>query len=774
MVCNTLFSKLRPISFLHKSVLIWVSLYLIFAGSMTQSQEYSQEQVISSYLYNFAKNIEWPNEQDYESFNIAIYRPQNLSLYNEIKKLASQSKIKRKQIKVEKINSLENLSKHQMIYLESANSQIIEELYNKLNGRPVLIVTYQFPIKQFVMIDLGPTNTFQLSFEVNNANLLNHGLKPLPELILNGGSEIDVAELYREGQASLVALQKQLNLREKKLTQLSTTIEKQLKTNLNLEISMEELAREILASESLIKKQKQDLKQQESEINLGQKEREKLFAEMEDRTKSLVATQLELNNRQEKLDRIQYDIEAKEHLLEQLNSTISQQSSTITELDELVLTQRRSLTYLWALFILGFLFAGSLLFGYLMKRRNNLRLQARTEELQVARDRLAIAKSIAEEANLAKSRFVSLMSHELRTPLQAIIGYSEVVIDELTMTGDTKHINDINRVLNNSERLLKLINSVLDLAKIESGKMELNLTRVNVDKLMSEVLDNIQPQFDKAGNRLYVEIKSQDEKPMVDYDKLLQIMINLLSNSCKFTDRGEVTITVNHHNNCLCISVKDTGIGLTKEQQKRVFDQFKQADTSTTRKFGGTGLGLTITKQFTEMMGGTIRVKSEYKKGALFLVEIPLPINPIPSHVINESMLNISTSVKTDDAIASPDTPCILIIDNDPVFSDIIGRTLRLEGYTVYTAGTAESGFDLAMKIRPDIITLDILLPDQHGSELYRKIKSQPELKQVPIVVASVYDKASQNEDFVVDAYFTKPVSRFELKTAIKRLSSLN
>ncbi len=749
-------------------------LVFIFSLSCVNAQEYSQDQIVSSYLYNFAKNIEWPHEQDLSTFNIAIYRPQNLGLYNEIKKLASQSSIKGIPINVQKVNSFEDIAKHQVLFLESINNQNVEALYNQLNGNPVLIVTHGFEVKQYVMINLETNSTNQLYFEVNNANLLNHGLKPLPELILNGGSEIDVAKLFREGQASLITLQKQLILREKKLTKLSAQIDKQIKSNKELEASLSKLSQEIEESESLINSQKQNLKQQEFEISRGEKEREKLFTEMEVRTKSLLDTQRKLNNRQIKLEGIQQDIELKEKQLSQLNSTINQQSSTISELDQLVVAQKRSLTYLWALFTLGILFAGSLLFGYLMKRRHNLKLRARTEELQIARDRLAIAKSIAEEANQAKGRFLSLMSHELRTPLQAIIGYSEVVLDELTVAGEAKHVNDITRVLNNSERLLKLINSVLDLAKIESGKMELSLTQVNIDTLMAEVLDNIQPQFDKAGNRLYVDIKSIEKEPEADYDKLLQIIINLLSNSCKFTDKGDVTVSVCHKASCLRISVKDTGIGLTKEQQKHIFDQFKQADTSTTRRFGGTGLGLTITKQFTEMMGGTISVKSDYRQGSTFAVEIPLPINPIPQQVLTDEV-EVTSGVSSPTTLeAAPDTPCILIVDNDPVYTDIISRTLRLEGHTVYTANTAESGYELALKIMPDIITLDILLPDKHGSELYRKIKSHPTLSNVPIVVASVHDQASQSADFKVDAYFTKPVSRFELKSAIKRLSSLN
>src|SRR5690606_24965482 len=233
----------------------------------------------------------------------------------------------------------------------------------------------------------------------------------------------------------------------------------------------------------------------------------------------------------------------------------------------------------------------------------------------MARDRLAIARRKAEDASQAKSEFLALMSHELRTPLQAIIGYTEVVIEELKLADETDHLNDLNRVILNSERLLKLINSVLDLAKIESGRMDLDLTEVKLSRLVEEALGTVAPLLEKNSVRLHVDVDDGDDLPVADPEKLLHILINLLGNASKFAAKGQVRVKAYHQPHQIYISVADTGIGISAEQQAAIFDPFRQADSGTTRKFQGSGLGLSITRQLCELMGGGIRVESQVGVG---------------------------------------------------------------------------------------------------------------------------------------------------------------
>ncbi|MGV8837859.1 YfiR/HmsC family protein, partial [Cellvibrio sp.] len=572
------------------------------------AQGLNKEKITASYLYNFAKNIEWPNQATMTSFDIAVYGTSSPALMNELAVLRDRVKLRDLPITVNQVNRVDSLANYHLVYVEQVNAKIIADIYDELEGKPVLLVTDSYNNKQLVMINLITTENDRLKFEVNKSNIINHGLTPLPELILNGGTEIDVAKLYREGQASLVALQKQLRGREKILNELTEAIKTQEAMTARLQGQMAELNQNIHKSDALIAEQKVLLQDQQAQIETSKQEREALLREVELRTK-------ELDEQQTHLRTILQEIDSREKRLTYLNTTIKSQENTIlkqkdaiVDLDELVDSQQVALRYLWGSVILGALLIITVLFAYTIKRRDNQRLAAHSQDLQIARDRLAIAKRKAEDASKAKSEFLSLMSHELRTPLQAIIGYTEVVIEELKLADDEHHLKDLNRVILNSERLLKLINGVLDLAKIESGRMDLDLTEVKLSSLVEEALGTVAPLMEKNAIQLQVDVDDGESLPVADPEKLLHILINLLGNAIKFAPNGQVRIKAYHQPQQIYISVADTGIGISKEQQATIFDPFKQADSGTTRKFQGSGLGLSITRQLCELMGGGIRV----------------------------------------------------------------------------------------------------------------------------------------------------------------------
>ncbi|NOQ51096.1 MAG: hypothetical protein GQ578_02595 [Desulfuromonadaceae bacterium] len=246
-------------------------------------------------------------------------------------------------------------------------------------------------------------------------------------------------------------------------------------------------------------------------------------------------------------------------------------------------------------------------------------VEIRTRELVVARD-------AALTASRHKSAFLANMSHELRTPLQAIIGYTDVVREELEMEGMDEKAEELNRVMHNANRLLSLINDILDMTKIESGKMDLNLQSVNLKNVLNEATDTVLPILRQNNNRLETELQFEQDSLIVDREKLLQMVLNLLSNAGKFTKDGTVKLISQLNPSLLVIKVSDTGIGLTEEQLKIIFEEFRQVDGSSTRDFEGTGLGLAITKRFAEQMGGRIEVESETGKGSTFSIRIPLPI----------------------------------------------------------------------------------------------------------------------------------------------------
>ena len=246
----------------------------------------------------------------------------------------------------------------------------------------------------------------------------------------------------------------------------------------------------------------------------------------------------------------------------------------------------------------------------------------RTQELVEARDQAVLASR-------HKSEFLANMSHELRTPLNAIIGYTEIVIEEMEAEGREDAVVDLRRVHKAANNLLNMINSILDLAKIEAGHMELWIEPTDLNELVNEIVGTIQILISKNNNKLAVEIQGDETPVMIDSAKVRQIMVNLLGNAAKFTTDGHIDLRVKKTESDLIIVVSDTGIGMSEQQQAHVFEEFRQGDMSTTREYGGTGLGLSITQRLCHLMGGEISVQSTLDKGSTFTVYFPLPIKEV-------------------------------------------------------------------------------------------------------------------------------------------------
>ncbi|MAI86479.1 MAG: hypothetical protein CMF99_04875, partial [Candidatus Marinimicrobia bacterium] len=307
----------------------------------------------------------------------------------------------------------------------------------------------------------------------------------------------------------------------------------------------------------------------------------------------------------------------------------------------------------------------------------------------------------AEAANEAKSTFLANMSHELRTPLNAIIGYSEMLIEDAEDENED-FIPDLDKINSSGKHLLGLINDILDLSKVESGKMELFIEDFNLEKILNEVVYTITPLVEKNNNTLNLSIRTKVDTISADITKIRQILLNLLSNATKFTKEGEINILVmdNPENNLILdFKVTDSGIGMTPEQVEKVFKPFTQADEKTTRKFGGTGLGLTITKMFAEMMGGDISLSSVINEGTTFTVSIPRKVidpkkvkDQIEEVIVSEDSSNFS----------------VLVIDDDPNAQNLMKKFLKKENYNVLQATSGPAGLDLAAKHLPDLITLDV------------------------------------------------------------------
>ncbi|MFO0838739.1 MAG: response regulator [Phycisphaerae bacterium] len=375
----------------------------------------------------------------------------------------------------------------------------------------------------------------------------------------------------------------------------------------------------------------------------------------------------------------------------------------------------------------------------------------------------------AEAANEAKSRFLANMSHELRTPLNAIIGYSEMLEEDAREQDQPSFIVDLRRIHGAGKHLLAMINDILDLAKVEAGRMDLHAERLDLAEMLSEVVDTIRPLITKNDNRLELAIAPDVGHIFADATKVRQMLFNLLSNAAKFTKAGVIRLRAareaHEAGDWIVLSVADSGIGITPTQLRNLFEPFRQADSSTTRKYGGTGLGLAITRRFCQLMGGDVSVASEVGVGSTFTIRLPAVMR---SPVANDESASEPGSTSPEVELR-PDAPLLLVIDDDPAVRDLIKRNLAKEGLRVESAADGEEGLALARRLRPDAIALDVLMPRKDGWSVLAELKSDPTVAAIPVLMISILDDNYLAGTLGAVDFLIKPLDFDQLAAAIRR-----
>ena len=397
--------------------------------------------------------------------------------------------------------------------------------------------------------------------------------------------------------------------------------------------------------------------------------------------------------------------------------------------------------------------------GFLIDRFNEMlsQIEEHEKEIQEVNEQLVQSEQRARAATQAKSHFLANMSHELRTPLNAIIGYSEMLQEEAQDSGQESFIPDLKKINRSGRHLLDLINDVLDLSKIEAGKMELYLETFDIPNLLEDISTTVQLLVQKNSNVLEVRCPANLGAMRADMTKVRQSLFNLLSNASKFTKNGKITLEAAREisptkGDWIVFRVSDTGIGMTREQQDRVFEAFSQADASTARDFGGTGLGLTITKTFCRMMGGDVTLTSEPGKGTTFIIRLPTEVRePNPE------------SAAASESIAAPlnmEGKPVLVVDDDADTRQVLKHFLNRKGFPVECASSGEEGLRLARELHPMAIILDVMMPGMDGWAVLSTLKSEPEVRNIPVVMLTIVDDKNLGYTLGATDYMIKPVNR--------------
>lgn len=393
------------------------------------------------------------------------------------------------------------------------------------------------------------------------------------------------------------------------------------------------------------------------------------------------------------------------------------------------------------------------------------KVRKRTEELELQHERLRIVNSQLEMATRHKSEFLANMSHELRTPLNAIMGFTRLVMRRSKGLLPQRQYENLEKIIISSDHLLALINDILDLSKIESGRMEVQPVRFALHSLVDQCFHTVEPLIKSERLRLQKNIEEDLPLLLTDQEKVKQILMNLLSNALKFTEEGTITLTAQRRGTQIAITVSDTGIGIPEDKLELIFEEFRRVDSGTTRRYGGTGLGLSISRRLAQLLGGNITVQSTPGVGSSFTVTFPISYKtpqPLVPHIAS-----------SEPVLIAPETDkLVLAIDDDPDVIYLLQENLTEAGYRVIGAVNSEEGLQQARNLRPFAIILDILMPQKDGWQLLHDLKADETTRDIPVIVLSIVDNKELGYQLGVYDYLLKPFEREALLASLARIPS--
>lgn len=757
-------------------LLVICCLFLMFTDK-TNAAGIPKGTLTAAYLYKFAENINWPSDKGTTPFVFQIIDPdQQVAL--SIESLAKSQKLKQREIKVVYGQQLIIDKNAQLVYVAQSYNYQLRELTRQLNNTNILLVTTEYSDKRRLMINLrDETQTKQnLSFEINKANIINQGLSISSDLILLGGTEVDVAKLYREGQASLVEQQKELdNLRSDQTALVAQLAEKRQQLAVGQQQNVE-LQNKLSQQNKLYIKGLKELELLTRQSKVQAEQIESQNTQLTEQAKALLSEsnkyeelRLLIADREEMLAEQNQQIDDRSEVIRQQDSQIAEQNKVLSEQSQTISEQQKFLLLTVTSMVLLALVAFLSFRNYLSKQKANLALEKLTEQLKQATQK-------AELASLSKSRFLANMSHELRTPLNAILGFSQLLEQK---TPEPKKLKaDLKTINRSGEHLLNIINDILDMSKIEAGAINIENKNFDLGALLIDVIEMMQVRAKRKGIQLLLS-----QTPIFprfiqsDHNKIRQILINLIGNAIKFTEKGRVSLSLDSvdlpdNKVRLQFQVEDTGIGIPAELKDEIFKPFEQVESRLSSESGhkGTGLDMAITRQFVELMEGVIRLESVLGKGTTVFVDITAQHGEA---VVEPQELRLQKVV----AVKGLQQPIkVLIVEDQADSAELLERVMHSIGIeTKVAVNGAEAVADFS-SWAPDLIWMDRRMPIMDGIEATKKIRLLPggdKVKIVALTASALKDSKESMLKHGFDLFLVKPYKIPELLESMRQVLGL-
>ena len=747
--------------------------------SFLHAEIMNEEKIISTFIYNFALHTSWPDGIKNDKFEIYLISPDN-KLSTSMKKILSTQRLHGKKIKITSSTKTIVPSTSNLVYIDQKYLNTYHKIFNQVEGRPVLLVTNAYENKRLVMINLNKTKTNTYDFEINRANILNQNLKLNSKIILLGGTEVDVAKLYKDAKNSLLEKEKELQSQFTMGKKLVEEISRFKKINAVLEDEYSLLSRDVkeleqsisqLEAKSIKSKTQYDeqLKAQKKTLEQEKKSTQKIRKDYADANKQLdlmrskLTTQkkevqekeLKLSSLTQKVNQKIFEFEELQKYLQTQDIQIQDQGETINAQKVLlVISSAAALIFLVLVFIIYKTFKRE-------HKTNDMLKQTQTAlEEQVVK---------TEKANASKTKFLAHMSHELRTPLNAVLGYSQLLQkDKLMSEKSHKTLQTINR---SGEHLLALINDILEVSKIETGNIELEPVSFDLYQFLDDIYEVFLARLHSEGLSFNL-IKDQGlpQYILADINKIRQIFINIIGNAIKFTAQGGITIRVGHDLKAsnLLIEIEDTGEGIDDKEISKLFLPFKQT-ISGKLGGGGAGLGLSIVQEYLGIMGGTIEVKSKLAFGTIFYIVLPFEESS-GSSIQKREFHEVKSLQEKDMGLE------VLIADDNKTNNDLLAQTLERVGFKVQAVENGLEALRLFKKERPKIVLLDIEMPVMGGKEAVKEIRALEYGKEVPViaVTASIFEiDQKRATEIGFNALIRKPFKDYELFEEIRRVLNI-